>query len=74
MSNRVTLQTVADRVGDVVGADVLPEHTARVLVAQADRGAGEPDERGVRQGVAEVLGIADDVLPLPLPLCDEPFL
>ena len=39
---------------DVVDADVVAEHGARVRVLELDRRAGEADERGVRQRVAHV--------------------
>ena len=39
--------------------DVVAKHGARVAVCAADGGAGEGDEGGVRQRVAQVLGVAD---------------
>ena len=39
---------------DVVDADVVTEHGARVGILELDRRAGEADERGVRQRVAHV--------------------
>ena len=49
---------------DVVDADVVAEHRARVGVLQLDRRAGEADERGVRQRVAHVAREAVDEVVL----------
>ena len=53
-----------DRALDVVDADVVAEHRARVGVLQLDRRAGEADERGVRQRVAHVAREAVDEVVL----------
>jgi len=42
----------------VVDMDVVAEHAARIAVCVADRRAGEGNEGGIGQGVAQVLGIA----------------
>ena len=51
-------RAVLDRAADVVDVDVVAEHGGRVHVVLLDRRAGEADEGGVRQGVAQVLGEA----------------
>ena len=53
---------VLDRAGEVVGVDDLAEHLLRVAVGEGDRRAGEGDERGVGQGVADVAGEAVEVV------------
>ncbi len=55
---------VLDRALDVVDVDVVAEDGAGVLVGQLDRRAGEADERGVRQRVAQVPGEAVDEVVL----------
>ena len=40
----------------------VAEHLAGVAVGERDRRAGERDERGVRQGVPEVAGVAVEVV------------
>ncbi len=49
---------VLDRLLDVVDVDVVAEHGAGVAVLQRHGGAGEGDEGGVGQRVAQVLGVA----------------
>ena len=62
---------VLDRPADVVNVDVLAEHGGRVGVVLLNRRSGKPDERGVGQRIAQVLGeaIGDlaglSVQPLP---------
>ena len=46
---------------DVVDRDVIAEDAARVAILQRDRRAGEADERRLRQRVAHVLRIAEDI-------------
>ena len=49
---------VLDRAPDVVDADVVAEHGAGAGVRELDRRAGEADERGVGQRVAQVARVA----------------
>ena len=46
----------------VVDVDVVAEHVPGVAVGERDRRAGEGDERGVRQGVSQVAGVAVEVV------------
>ena len=55
---------VLDGTLDVVGVDVVAEHGAGVLVGELDGRAGEADERGVRQRVAQVSREAVDEVVL----------
>ena len=57
-------RAVVDGALDVVDADVVAEHRARVGVGLLDRRAGEADERRVRQRVAHVPGEAVDEVVL----------
>ncbi len=57
-------RSVHDRALNVVDADVLAEHGARVGVGFLDRCAGEADERRVRQRVAHVACEAVDEIVL----------
>ncbi|HWQ39369.1 MAG TPA: hypothetical protein VNM24_12315 [Burkholderiales bacterium] len=57
-------RAVLHRALDVVDADVVAEHGARVGVRELDRRAGEADEGGVRQGVAHVAREAIDEVVL----------
>ena len=60
---------VLDGASDVVDADVVPEHGARVGVLELYGRAGEADERRQRQGVAHVAGVAvDEVVLAPVRL------
>ena len=49
---------------NVVDADVIAEHRARVGVLQLDRRAGETDERGIGERIAHVAGVAIDEVVL----------
>ena len=49
---------VFDGAGEVIDVDVLTEHVAGVLVRERDRGAGERDQRRLRQRVLEVSCVA----------------
>ena len=49
-------RAVFDAPVDVVDVDVMAEHGGRIHVLLFDRRAGKTDERGVRQGVAQILG------------------
>ena len=53
---------VVDGPGEVVGVDHIPEDLAGVPVGEGDRGAGEGDERRVGQCVADVPGVAVEVV------------
>ena len=55
---------IVDGALNVVDADVVAEHGARVGVGLLDRRAGEADERSVRQGVAHVPRKAIDEIVL----------
>ena len=55
-------RAVLDGPGQVVDVDVVAEDLVGVAVVERDRGAGERDERGVRQGVAQVPGVAVEVV------------
>jgi hypothetical protein len=48
----------------IIDADGLAEDRARVLVRQFDRRAREADERGVWQGIAQMMGEAVDEVVL----------
>ncbi len=50
-------RAVVDGPGQVVDVDVVAEHVAGVAVGLRDRGAGEGDEGGVGQRVAQVPGV-----------------
>ena len=57
---------------DVVDADVIAEHRARVGVLQLDRRAGEADERGIGERIAHVAGVAvDEVVLAPVRLVGD---
>ena len=51
-------RAVLDRAADVVDVDVVAEHGGRVDVVLLDRRAGEADEGGVGQRVAQIFGEA----------------
>ena len=51
-------RAVLDAPVDVVNVDILAEHGGRIHILLLDRRAGEADEGGVRQGVAQILGEA----------------
>jgi len=56
-------RAILDGLSEVVDQlDVLAEDVAGVPVGEGDRGAGERDERGVRQRVAQVAGVAVEVV------------
>ena len=68
-------RAVLDRAADVVDVDVVAEHRRRVHIVLLDRRAGEADEGGVRQAVAQVFGEAvGDLAGLALDLGSEAVL
>ena len=57
-----TVAPSLDRAGQVVDVDVVAEDGLGVAVGEGDRRAGEGDQGRVRQGVAEVAGVAVEVV------------
>ncbi len=52
-------RTIVHRILNVVDTDVVTEHRAGVLVFTGNGRTGKTDERGIGQGIAHVLGIAE---------------